>query len=66
MQSTGLWPNLVIYSMLTTAYAISASLSTQIPGRAESEEADEEMQEDGVRVYSLRNDEPVQTRAVEQ
>ncbi|OAV97176.1 hypothetical protein PTTG_02743 [Puccinia triticina 1-1 BBBD Race 1] len=50
MQSSGIRPNLVIYSMLTTAYAASASSSTQIQGRAEGEEDEEERQEDGVRV----------------
>ncbi|OAV87078.1 hypothetical protein PTTG_29587 [Puccinia triticina 1-1 BBBD Race 1] len=50
MQSSGIRPNLVIYSMLTTAYAAYASSSTQIQGRAEGEEDEEERQEDGVRV----------------
>ncbi|WAQ83753.1 hypothetical protein PtA15_4A201 [Puccinia triticina] len=50
MQSSGIRPNLVIYSMLTTTYAAYASSSTQIQGRAEGEEDEEERQEDGVRV----------------
>ncbi|KAI7961453.1 hypothetical protein MJO28_001942 [Puccinia striiformis f. sp. tritici] len=47
MQQSGIRPNLVIYSMLTAAYAASVSSATQTTGHGEGEE---ERQEDGVRV----------------
>lgn len=53
MLRSGIRPNLVIYSMLTSAYAASRSSKTTMPpieADAESDAIEEERREDGVRV----------------